>query len=345
MILDLSKGITVLSLFDGMSCGRIALERSGIKVNAYYASEIDKAAIKVSTDNYPDIIRVGDVTKLSYKDGILTTEFGTHNVGTIDLLIGGSPCQDFSMANLRKLGLLGIKSRLFYEYLRLKNETKVKYWLLENVKMETSSKIKLDKYLGVTGKLINSDLVSYQKRPRYYWSNIEYKKPKNLKINFQDYIETNNNHFEQLLASKCKTNVGKWNNGKNLIGSIVNWANVTKATKVYCLLTTQKTSPNSGMVVYKDFCRYLTREELEQAQTVPLGYTKCLTYNQACAVLGNGWTVDVILHIFKGLTLKPIVELFDRPNKYSSIITESKPKKLFSKQSKIAKLVGKCQIK
>ena len=116
-----------------MSCGYLALERAGIKVNNYYASEIDKHAIKVSTANYPNIIRLGDVTKVSYQNGILISEFGNYKVKKIDLVIGGSPCQDFSSLNLNNLGLLGIKSRLFYEFLRIKNEIKNCYWLLENV--------------------------------------------------------------------------------------------------------------------------------------------------------------------------------------------------------------------
>ena len=113
----------VLSLFDGMSCGQIALERVGIKVDKYYASEIKKTAIKVTQHNYPNTIQLGDVTKLSYKNGILYSENGNYNVGKIDLLIGGSPCQNFSIANLvDRAGLEGTKSKLFYEYLRLLKE-------------------------------------------------------------------------------------------------------------------------------------------------------------------------------------------------------------------------------
>ena len=119
--------MNVLSLFDGMSCGQIALERAGIKVDNYYASEIKKHAIKVTMDNYPNTIQLGDVTKIQYNDGILYTENGNFNVGKIDLLIGGSPCQDFSLLKVNGKGLDGDKSRLFYEYLRLLNEIKPKY--------------------------------------------------------------------------------------------------------------------------------------------------------------------------------------------------------------------------
>lgn len=170
--------MNVLSLFDGISCGRIALERAGIPVEKYYASEIDKNALKVSRDNYPDIIHIGGVTKVSYRDGVLFTENGEYDVGQIDLLIGGSPCQDFSLVRATGAngvvpqGLKGTKSYLFYEYLRILKEiqednSNVK-WLLENVKMKKESKKMLDNYLGVEGVFINSSLVSYQNRPRFY---------------------------------------------------------------------------------------------------------------------------------------------------------------------------------
>lgn len=156
-----------LSLFDGMSCGRIALDRLGITPTSYYASEIDKNAIKCSKANWEDITHIGDVTKVSYKDGVLYTESGEYEV-EIDLLIGGSPCQDFSSARVMGTngvvpqGLKGDKSGLFYEYLRILNEIKTHnpgvVWLLENVKMKKSNKEALDNYLGVEGKHINSSL-------------------------------------------------------------------------------------------------------------------------------------------------------------------------------------------
>ena len=116
------KPINVLSLFDGMSCGRIALERAGIPVNQYYASEIDKHAIKVSKANWNDVVHIGDVTKVSYKDGVLRTENGDFNVGSIDLVIGGSPCQGFSFAG-KQLNFDDTRSRLFFEFVRLLKET------------------------------------------------------------------------------------------------------------------------------------------------------------------------------------------------------------------------------
>lgn len=191
-------GINVLSLFDGMSCGQVALERIGVKVDRYFASEIKKHAIKVTMNNYPNTIQIGDVTKVSYKDGVLYTEEGNYIVGKIDLLIGGSPCQDFSILKANGKGLEGDKSKLFYEYLRLLKEIKPKYFLLENVKMKKESEKQLNEYLGVEGLHINSSLVSYQNRPRIYWSNIpNITVPRDKGINFQDYIGKFGEDLEQ----------------------------------------------------------------------------------------------------------------------------------------------------
>ena len=297
--------MNVLSLFDGMSCGMIALDRLGIKVDNYFASEIDKNAIKVSKANWPLIKHIGDVTKVSYRDGVLYTGSGSFEVN-IDLVIGGSPCQDFSP--LRAMGqhgrsgqgLEGSKSGLFYEFLRIKNECNPPHWLLENVRMKQDSKKKLDSYLGVDGKLINSSTVSFQKRSRYYWSNLDFKEPVDRGISFQSYKEGGN--LSAYKVNKTPSRIRMWNNGNgdNSNGAC---ANVTHLDKVYCLTTKQDRCPNSGLVEYEDFCRFLTQRELEAAQTVPTGYTDCLSFNQAQAVLGNGWTVDVIAHILKGINI------------------------------------------
>ena len=154
-----STGLNVLSLFDGMSCGRIALERAGIKVNKYYASEIDNHAINVTQNNYPKTKQLGSVTELK-----------TDNLPKIDLLIGGSPCQSFSNAGLRN-GFDG-KSKLFYEYVRVLKETKPTYFLLENVKMKKEWQDIISKELGVEPIEICSSLFSAQQRKRLYWTNI-----------------------------------------------------------------------------------------------------------------------------------------------------------------------------
>ncbi len=185
-------GITVLSLFDGTSCGQIALERAGIKVDRYYASEIKKCAIETTMRNYPGTIQIGDVRKAWYNDGILHTENGDFNVGKIDLLIGGSPCQNFSIArvSMGNKGNRGAewrkKSRLFYEYLRLKRTIEPEFFPTEKCKNEEKDEEELNKYIGVNGIHINSKLVSYQLRDRIYWSNIKgITEPEDRKINFK----------------------------------------------------------------------------------------------------------------------------------------------------------------
>ena len=290
--------MNVLSLFDGMSCGQLALERAGIKVDNYYASEIKKHAIKVTMTNYPNTIQLGDVTKIKYESGVLYTENGKFNVGKIDLLIGGSPCEDFSLMKATGKGLEGDKSRLFYEYLRLLREVKPKYFLLENVKMKKESRDQLSQYLGVEGIDINSSLVSYQNRPRIYWTNIpNVTLPKDKNINFQDFKIADKEICKKYKVKRTPSREQMWNKG-NGKKSLRSCHNITNSEKIHCVTRKQDRSPNSGLIEFEDFCRYLTREELEMAQTVPLGYTNCVSYNQAQDLLGDGWTVDIIAHIF-----------------------------------------------
>lgn len=280
-----TDGINVLSLFDGMSCGQIALERAGIKVKNYYASEIKPHAIKVTMYNYPNTIQVGNVIDLK-----------ACQLPKIDLLIGGSPCQDFSILKAdNRQGLEGDKSSLFYEYLRLLKDLKPKYFLLENVMMKKEHRDELSKYLGVEPIKICSSLVSFQLRKRLYWTNIpNISIPEDRNISFQDYKETNVD--SKFLVNKTPYRELMWGDGKN--GKC---PNVTNRDKICCLTTKQDRRNNAGLVEYGDFCRYLTTKELELAQTVPVGYCECLSKNQAENVLGDGWTVDVISHLFKGL--------------------------------------------
>lgn len=296
--------MNVLSLFDGISCGQLALERAGVKVDKYYASEIKKYAIKVTQNHYSNTIQLGDVTKISYNDGILYTENGNFEVGEIDLLIGGSPCQNFSTARAMMCeidGLKGEKSRLFFEYLRLLKEIKPKYFLLENVKMKKESEKELNQYLGVEGLHINSRLVSFQNRPRIYWTNIPgVTMPPDKGISFQDFKDTDFQYCKNFKVNKTPSREKMWNNGegKNKIGTC---QNITNADKIYCITRKQDRSPNSGLVEFDGFCRYLTRREIELGQTLPIGYTDCLSYNQMQDVCGDGWTVDVVAHLFEGL--------------------------------------------
>jgi DNA-cytosine methyltransferase len=170
--------MNVLSLFDGMSCGMIALDRLGIKVDNYYASEIDKYAIQVSQANYPDIIQVGDITKLD-----LST------LPKIDLVMGGSPCQGFSFAG-KQLAFDDPRSALFFEFHKAISYLQPKYFLLENVRMKKEYLDIISEYMGVEPIFINSSLVSAQSRQRYYWTNIPgIEQPKERGIVLRDILE------------------------------------------------------------------------------------------------------------------------------------------------------------
>jgi len=171
--------MNVLSLFDGMSCARIALERIGIKVDKYFASEIDKYSIQVAMANYPDTIQIGCVKDIDIK-----------GLPQIDLLVGGSPCQGFSFAG-KQLNFEDPRSKLFFEFVRLKNELKPKYFLLENVKMKKEFQDVISKLLGVEPVAINSALVSAQNRKRNYWTNIpDVGQPEDKSITLSSIIES-----------------------------------------------------------------------------------------------------------------------------------------------------------
>ena len=169
--------MNVLSLFDGMSCGQIALDKLGLKVDKYFASEIDKYAIKVAKANYPDTIHLGDVRDVKASD-----------LPEIDLLIGGSPCQGFSFAG-KHLNFDDPRSALFFEYVRLLKELKPKYFLLENVRMKQESQDIISECLGVQPVAVNSNLVSAQNRYRLYWTNIHFDIPSDKGIVLKDILE------------------------------------------------------------------------------------------------------------------------------------------------------------
>jgi len=292
--------MNVLSLFDGMSCGQIALNRIGIKPDKYFAAEIKKIAIKVTKHNFPDTIHTGDVTKVSFKDGMLYTESGDYEVGHIDLLCGGSPCQDLSGMNKKQVGLVGAKSSLFWEYARIKKEVNPTYFLLENVgSMPYRDAMEITKEMKVDGVRINSSLVSAQQRDRIYWTNIpgtgvnlfgggQIEQPEDKRIMLKDILEHGFVKDNKSVALMRKYAIIIPKN---------NW--VKYINKRY--------KKKFMQIVYEDplfseeSARPFTQTEAERLQTVPEGYTSCLNYKQACDVLGDGWTIDVIAHIFKGL--------------------------------------------
>lgn len=290
--------MNILSLFDGISCGYEALKRSNIPITNYYSSEIDKYAIQCSTDNHQDIIQIGDVRNISFKDGKLIANNCSYDVGKIDLVIGGSPCQNFS--GLRALsckeidGLNGNLSYLFYEFVRLLNEINPKYFLLENVVIHNEVQLReINSLLGCCPVIYNSNLVSYQNRKRSYWTNITTSSIVDRNKSFQDYKDTNESYCNNFIVSKTPYHMRLWYDGK--------WKNVTNAIKIECLTCKQDRFINSGVVEYNGFCRFLTTHELEQAQTLPIGYTRVLSKCQAEKALGNCWTVDIIAEIFKNI--------------------------------------------
>lgn len=331
----MSEGITVLSLFDGMSCGRIALDKLGIKVKDYYASEIDKYAIQVSNHNYPEIIHIGDVTKVSYKDGVLTTENGEYIVGKIDLLIAGSPCQGFSLVG-KQLAFDDDRSKLYFEFERIKNETAPQHWLLENVKMRQEFKDIISSRLRCCATKINSELVTAQRRPRLYWSSLGMiRQPTKIDIFLKDILQhsVDSKYFlsekakryvtsPKRLAKKFTSIDGEkalclMAGYERLNGTFIADCNGNRAsindctTKTGTLLSRYSkgaTSYGSTPFVMTRLdesldIRRLTPVECERLQTVPDNYTACVADTHRYKMLGNGWTVDVIAHIFSQMNL------------------------------------------
>ncbi len=382
----------VLSLFDGMSCGMLALEKAGIKVDTYYASEIDKYAIEVSKKNYPQIIQVGDVCDLDPND-----------FKDVDLIMGGSPCQGFSFAG-KQLAFDDPRSALFFEFVRLLEAIKPKYFLLENVRMKKEYLQVITDMLGVEPIFINSALVSAQSRQRYYWTNIPgIQQPEDRGIVLRDILEDSYdsgrdksycidaNHFKgasveqyknksrRQLVSKPKQvgsikdggqgnriysrdgksstlsaqSGGTAGSGNTLVESkpkqvgvaadinghdilkrvyspegksptlntmgggnrepkvikggafrgrytddgIKQMLELRKDDKSNSITTVQK---DSGIVEDLTW-RKLTPLECERLQTVPDNYTEGVSNTQRYKMLGNGWTVDVIAHLFNNI--------------------------------------------
>jgi len=273
--------MNVLSLFDGMSCGQIALNRAGIKYDAYYASEIDDKAIKVAKHNYPNTIHIGDVVKVN-----------TSTLPKIDLLIGGSPCQSFSTAG-NGAGFNG-KSGLFWEYARILKEVKPTYFLLENVKMKKEWRDIISNELGVEPIEINSKLVSAQNRPRLYWTNIpNISQPTNTNTLMKNILETNADKKYALQPAKID----------RILNSERGRGFFYDGTQDKCgtVIAFYHKQPTDGVYVDLGFKRRLTPIEYERLQTVPDNYTNIVADWQRYKMIGNGWTVDVIAHIFKSI--------------------------------------------
>lgn len=280
-------GINVLSLFDGMSCGQIALNKAGIPYSNYFASEVDQKTIEITQFNYPKTIQLGDVTKIN-----------SVNLPKIDLLIGGSPCQGFSNSGLL-LNFQDPRSKLFFEFVRLLKEVAPRYWLLENVVMKKEYEDIITNYLGVKPVKINSGLVSAQNRERLYWANFDIAQPVDKGINLIDILE--NSDFPNPAAIRGR---GLSKVEQNLE------VKSKKRNKSNCLTTVDKDNVLTNLPVgshKKAFINNLpyrnyTAKEYCRLQTVPENYFGDLVSEwRSKKMLGNGWTIDVIVHILQGI--------------------------------------------
>jgi len=278
--------MNVLSLFDGISCGQIALNRANISYDNYYASEIKPHAIKCTLDNYPNTIQLGGILNLKGSD-----------LPKIDLFIGGSPCKGISRLNKNQEGLEHSESRLFWEYIRLLDEVKPKYYLLENTHGNKEATNTITETLGIKPISINSKLVSAQNRPRYYWTNIpDIKQPLDKGITTNDIFD-----YSGVLADECRV---KWLNSESGKKSIKNgYTKVNPYPKSGCLTALGHKKWNENYLYRDGVYRYLSQNEIEKLQTLPVGYTKILSYNEAYDCIGDGWTVDVIAHILKNIEI------------------------------------------
>lgn len=287
----------VLSLFDGMSCGQIALQRAGINVDKYYASEVEQAPMAVTQYNFPETIQVGDVTKLDF------TDFK----GEIDILIGGSPCQGLSIANSKRNNLDDPRSALFYKFIEALNIIKPKYFILENVKMDAQSQAEFTRLTGVEPIEINSNLVSAQNRKRLYWTNIpNVTQPVDKGILIRDILDKDNVEYfqdERIEKTKVKTkNYYKWDiSGKGYYSQ--QDRAYFKDGKMCCIPKARVKSKLNVVENEEGLYRRTSVEECERLQTVPTGYTKVpgVSNTKRYEMLGNGWTVDVIAHILKNI--------------------------------------------
>jgi|TARA_R110002020_G_scaffold22837_3_gene76684 DNA-cytosine methyltransferase len=319
--------MNVLSLFDGMSGAQLALRKAGVKVDNYYASEIDKYAVNVTKHNFPNTIHLGSVVDVKSKDGKLYTPERDEKLHQIDILIGGSPCQGFSFAG-KQLNFNDPRSKLFFEYVRLLKELKPRYFLLENVNMNKKSKAVITKALGVEPIFINSKTVSAQNRQRLYWTNIPFEMPTDKGIMLKDILEDGftdreksycldanyfrggnlkwyfEKHRRQLVFSKnCLCHVGDADIKANSSTKRV----YHPAGKSPTLTTMGGGHREPKVLVESMAWRKLTVTECERLQTVPEGYTamgsdgKKISNTQRYKMLGNGFTVDVIAHILNGI--------------------------------------------
>jgi DNA (cytosine-5)-methyltransferase 3A len=301
--------MNVLSLFDGISCGQIALQRAEIKYDNYFASEIDNYTINVTQANYPKTIQLGDITKIKKED-----------LPNIDLMMGGSPCQGFSFAG-KMLNFDDSRSKLFFDFVRLLNDIKPKYFLLENVKMKSDWVDIISNELKVKPILINSNLVSAQNRPRLYWTNIPVSQPLDKHIYLSDILEDDvdskyflNNIPNEILQYNLKSVM--FTERRTEEAKQLRKEYREKYNRDFCPRRMKELAPRTdnkanclttfltkeSIIIDKlGIVRYLTPIEAERLQTLPDNYTELLSDKNRYKSIGNGWTVNVIAHILKNI--------------------------------------------
>lgn len=301
--------MNVLSLFDGISCAYEALKKTNRNINQYFASEIEPKAILISKTNHSDIIQLGDVKQI---DGTLLPK--------IDLLIGGSPCTDLSIAKKDRQGLKGSRSSLFWEYVRIKKEVNPTYFILENVaSMPKEDKQIITEALGVEPVMFDASLVSAQSRKRYFWTNIQFELPKDKGIVLKDILQSDAEVDERFVTKGkafCLTSsYSKVSASPNQIEH-----NAKKKQRTMVIGLTKRQENNLRDINEKSFCltstnykgsqangttliqqdrniRRLTPIECERLQGLPDDYTKSVVMTHRYKTLGNAFNVDVVAHI------------------------------------------------
>jgi len=327
--------MNILSVCNGISCGRVATDKADLKVDNYFSSEIDKNAMKIADKNYPQDIdnKLGDMTK-----------WEEWNLPKIDLLIGGTPCQGFSIAG-KGLNFKDERSKLIFDFIDIKNFYKPKYFLLENVKMIKECQDVISGLLGVEPIKINSNLVSAQNRKRLYWTNIPgIEQPKDKRIMLNEILEEevddsfyiNTDRTIEICNIEAKKGkiayIGADSQGQRVytihdksvtISALGGgWGAKTGLYWIPCITPDRVNKRQNGQrfkpsndkfytltaqdkhgVLVHGRIRKLTPIECERLQTLPDNYTQVdkLTVGNRIKTIGNGWTVDVIAHIFKGL--------------------------------------------
>lgn len=300
----------VLSLFDGICCGHLALERAGIKIDSYNAYEIEKNAIKATQSNFPDVVQGGDVTKEDF----------TKYKGKVDIIIFGSPCQGFSSSG-KQLNFNDPRSKLFFEAVRAIKECQPKYFLMENVVMKKEWQDIISSYLGVEPIEINSSLVSAQNRRRLYWTNIpNVTLPEDKNITLEDILEDiefpnpaairgRRLNKATIVGRRLDKNGHRKDTDKTIPITQCLEVRATNTDKSNCLTTVDKDNVLTPLPIgrhpdaFKNNLpfRYYTTKEMCRLQTVPDDFLNMIPDSAARKALGNGWTVDVIAHIFSFL--------------------------------------------